>query len=297
MVKVAVYARVSTDDQAREGFSLIAQKERLEAYCEAQGWSILEFYVDEGFSGRNTRRPEYQRMIEERDRWDLILVLKMDRIHRNSKNFMIMMEDLERWGKKFVSMQESLDTSNAVGRFVVDIIQRIAQLESEQIGERTYMGMAQKAESGNGILGFEAPFGYSIADESLNPVENEIGVVERMFRMYLEGNTMVNIAWILNRENITTRKCNDWTIWSIRRILHNPVYAGFLRWDGILIPSDHFPALSVDDFNEVQRIISSRVRNPDHKGFIELPKTVLSSPMRMENEAIGVEEGPESGDA
>ncbi len=86
-------------------------------------------------------------MLEEKDRWDIMLVMKMDRIHRNSKNFMIMMESLEKWGKKFTSMNESLDTSNAVGRFVVDIIQRIAQLESEQIGERTYMGMRQKAES------------------------------------------------------------------------------------------------------------------------------------------------------
>ena len=89
---------------AREGFSLDAQKERLAAYCEAQGWDISDYYIDDGHSGRNTKRPEYQRMMSEKDRWDLILVMKMDRIHRNSKNFMTMMEDLEKWGKKFTSM-------------------------------------------------------------------------------------------------------------------------------------------------------------------------------------------------
>ena len=162
MVKVAIYTRVSTDDQAEEGYSLDAQKERLEAYCEAQGWDVVRTYVDDGYSGRTCKRPAYQRMMQERDEWDVILVLKMDRIHRNSKNFMMMMEDLEKWGKKFTSMQEELDTSSAMGRFVVDIIQRIAQLESEQIGERTYSGMAQKAQSG-GLLGFYPPFGYRVA--------------------------------------------------------------------------------------------------------------------------------------
>ena len=124
MLRVAIYTRVSTDDQAEEGYSLEAQMERLEAYCEAQGWEVAEKYVDDGFSGRSVKRPAYQRMMDERDRWDAILVMKMDRIHRNSKNFMVMMENLERWGKQLMSMQEELDTSSAMGRFVVDIIQR-----------------------------------------------------------------------------------------------------------------------------------------------------------------------------
>src|SRR5207253_573988 len=104
----------------------------------------------------------YEKMIVERDRWDAILVIKMERIHRNSRNFMEMMDNLGEWGKNFVSATESFDTSTAMGRFVMDIIQRIAQLESEQIGERVYMGMSQKARTGPGILGFTAPFGYDV---------------------------------------------------------------------------------------------------------------------------------------
>src|SRR3989304_10186007 len=99
-------------------------------------------------------------MMEERDLWDTILVIKMDRIHRNSRNFMEMMDDLRRWGKNFASATESLDTSTAMGRFVMDIIQRIAQLESEQIGERVDMGMGQKAKKGGGGLGAPPPYGY-----------------------------------------------------------------------------------------------------------------------------------------
>src|SRR5438445_10312285 len=94
-------------------------------------------------------------MMAERDQWDALLVIKMDRIHRNSRNFMEMMENLREWGKDFVSASESLDTSTAMGRFVMDIIQRIAQLESEQIGERVYMGVSQQANVGPGILGYQ----------------------------------------------------------------------------------------------------------------------------------------------
>ena len=129
MVRVAIYTRVSTEDQAKEGFSLGAQLERLEAYCLARGWAVASRYVDDGHSGRNIRRPAYQKMMAERDQWDALLVIKMDRIHRNARNFMEMMDDLGDWGKDFVSATESLDTSTAMGRFVMDIIQRIAQLE------------------------------------------------------------------------------------------------------------------------------------------------------------------------
>lgn len=277
MPKVAIYTRVSTEDQAKEGFSLAAQRQRLEAYCEAQGWEVADFYVDDGHSGRNTRRPAYQRMMEEREKWDIILVMKMDRIHRNSKNFMMMMENLEKWGKKFSSMNESLDTSNAVGRFVVDIIQRIAQLESEQIGERTYMGMRQKAESGKGILGFRVPFGYRLREGRLHVDETEAEVVRSIFERYLSGLTMEMIAWGLNRDGITTRTERGWTVWSISRILHNPVYAGYLRWEDVVNPSDHTPIIEVATFNRVQREISNRIKNRKHDGLSLLPENFSES--------------------
>ena len=272
MPRAAIYVRVSTEDQAREGFSLEAQKERLLAYCEAQGWEMAECFEDDGHSGRNTRRPAYRRMMEERDKWDIILVMKMDRIHRNSKNFMIMMEDLEKWGKKFTSMNESLDTSTAVGRFVVDIIQRIAQLESEQIGERTYMGMRQKAESGMGLTGFNIPYGYHFEKGRLVQSPEEAGIVRAAFDSYLQGRTMEWIAWDLNRSEVRTKMGGQWSKWSIGRMLHNPLYAGAVRWDGLLRPSDHEPVVSVEAFNLVQTKISARVRDPRCRSYVHLPE-------------------------
>ncbi len=173
MVRVALYSRVSTEDQAKGGFSPEAQLERMRSYCAARAWQVAREYVDNGFSARDLRRPAYQQMILDRESWDILLVERMDRIHRNSNNFMKMMEDLKAWGKEFASMQDSLDTSSAMGRFVMDIIQRVAQLESEMLAERVYMGMEQKARTVGGVLGFKIPYGYTYKEGLLllNPTE------------------------------------------------------------------------------------------------------------------------------
>ncbi|UCD91768.1 MAG: recombinase family protein, partial [Methanobacteriota archaeon] len=241
MKRAAVYARVSTEDQAKEGYSLDAQKDRLRAYCQAKGWEIASEYIDDGHSGRDTKRPAYQRMLEDKDDWDTILVIKMDRIHRNSKNFMEMMDDLKRWGKEFSSMQESLDTSTAMGRFVMDIIQRIAQLESEQIGERVYMGMKQKASTVGGPLGGYAPFGYDQQDGGLLNDETKAESVTMIFNEYLEGQTTQRIADVLNSKGVSTKKGKPWTKQTIAWILKNPVYCGYMEWDNVVRKGDHEP--------------------------------------------------------
>ncbi len=257
-VRVAIYTRVSTEDQAKEGFSLQAQRDRLEAFCKARDWEVADVYVDDGHSGRDVRRPAYQRMMAERDRWDTILVIKMDRIHRNSRHFMEMMENLGECEKDFVSATESLDTTTAMGRFVMDIIQRIAQLESEQIGERVYMGMSQKAKVGPGLLGFPAPLGYDLRKGRLYVNEGEAGIVREIFRMSLDGKTMEEIAKVLNARHLSTKMGREWAPIKIYRILHNPLYAGYLKWDGVLRKAEHDPLVSIGMFNEVQSTLRSR---------------------------------------
>ncbi len=260
--RVAIYTRVSTEDQAKEGFSLDAQRDRLEAYCKARDWTIARCYVDDGHSGRDARRPAYQRMMAEREGWDTLLVIKMDRIHRNSRNFMEMMELLQEWGKNFVSATESFDTSTAMGRFVMDIIQRIAQLESEQIGERVYMGMSQKARTGPGTLGSAVPFGYELRGGRLLPEPEEAKVVREMFEQCLAGEPTEEISSGLNRRGIPAKRGGRWTHARVLYILHNPLYAGFLRWDGIRRPADHAALVSRDVYNRAQAALQSRVIVP-----------------------------------
>jgi DNA invertase Pin-like site-specific DNA recombinase len=261
LVKVAIYLRVSTTEQAKEGYSLQAQLERLRSFCKAREWEVAKEYIDDGHSGRSIKRPAYKTMMEDKDEWDMILVVKMDRIHRNSKNFMEMMDNLRKWGKEFSSMQESLDTSTAMGRFVVDIIQRIAQLESEQIGERVYVGMKQKAATEGGILGFAHPYGYDYEDGKLivNPEEAE--VVKLIFRLYLDDHSSSDIAYELDNVGYKTKRNGCWSARTIGKILKNPVYCGYLRWEDEEYHNGHERIISVDDYNIVQEMIYKNTRN------------------------------------
>jgi len=265
-IRAAIYARVSTEDQAKEGFSLDAQLDKLRSYCIARDWEIGEEYIDDGYSGRYIkRRPAYKKMMLEMDKWDILLVIKMDRIHRNSKNFMLMMEDLKKNEKEFVSMTESLDTSTAMGRFVMDIIQRIAQLESEQIGERVYIGMEQKARTNGGVLGFNIPFGYDYQNGKFEINQEEAKTVRDIYSWYKEGKSMGEITKMLNSTKIATKKGGLWAKKTISTILKNPIYCGYLHWEDFVNKSDHEKIINKDDFNEIQTLIGQRKGSPAKK--------------------------------
>jgi site-specific DNA recombinase len=256
--RVALYTRVSTEDQAKEGFSLDAQIDRLRMFAAAQGWIVAAEYIDEGHSGRTTKRPMYKRMMAERDHWDTLLVMKMDRIHRNSRNFMAMMDLLTKEDKDFASVTESLDTSTAMGRFVMDIIQRIAQLESEQIGERVYVGMEQKAKTDGGSLGRPAPFGYEYGAESrFQVVVHEKPWIEGVFGRFQRNQGKQAIANWLNESGVQTRQGKQWTVWSITTILTNPAYAGALHWQDQLQLSSHEAIIPPPVFDQVQDMVRS----------------------------------------
>lgn len=277
VVRAAIYTRVSTEDQAKEGFSLDAQIEKLRAYCVARGWTVAGEYIDDGYSGRKARRPAYIRMMAERDKWDTLLVIKMDRIHRNSKNFMTMMEELGKEGKEFVSMMESLDTSTAMGRFVMDIIQRIAQLESEQIGERVYIGMEQKAKTNGGMLGFNIPYGYNYVNGNLVENETESPHVKKIFERYLAGQSMDKIADQLNQEGIPSKQNKKWGPHTIQVILRNPLYYGFIRWEKYLNKGDYPPLIDQNTFSAVQETIKKKKKIVRH--HLKKPKMPTSGQM------------------
>ncbi len=281
LTRVALYTRVSTEDQAKEGFSLDAQLGRLRLYAQAQDWQIAGEYVDEGHSGRTIRRPAYAKMMAEREQWDTLLVMKMDRIHRNSRNFMAMMDQLTKDDKGFASVTESLDTSTAMGRFVMDIIQRIAQLESEQIGERVYVGMDQKAKSAGGTLGKPAPFGYAYDVEgALQIVEGERPWVEGIYERFAAGDGKQRIADWLNAEGVQTRRNTFWTVWNITHILTNPTYAGALQWEDHVQLDAHAPIIAPKRFDAVQARI--RATSPKRRLYF---LTSVGEPKQMSTQA------------
>jgi len=276
-VRVALYLRVSTEEQAKEGYSLGAQRLTLEDYCEIHDLQIVKVYTDDGYSGTNTRRPAYREMLSEIDSWDSILVLKMDRIHRNTRNFIEMMDFLKKKGKSFISKQEKLDTDTAMGNFFMTLMQGIAQLESEQIGERTRDGMRQKAESlsesddEKRTMGFTPPFGYRIVDGKLDDDFDEQYVVDLIFQLYANDESMDSICYSLNRQGLLTRKGNPWNKYNLRNILHNPVYAGYMRWDGLLIKHDATPVVTPEQFNGIQEKMAKKVRDPSKRNVEFVP--------------------------
>lgn len=258
-MRAALYVRVSTEDQAREGYSLDAQTRRLEAYCRSRQWEVQNIYRDEGYSGRNIDRPEYIRMMSQSDDWDVLLVLKMDRIHRNSVNFAMMMDDLNSKGKDFNSMMEKFDTTSAMGRFVMDVIQRIAQLESEQIGERVKVGMTRKAISGTGAMGSGHPYGYEYTISGLTVIDDEAQIVREIYTKYSHGETMEDITMSLNSRYIPSKKGGKWNRQSVCNILHNPLYTGKIRWDGNIRDGDHIPIIDSELYDSINGNQENRI--------------------------------------
>jgi len=254
---VAVYTRVSTEEQAHEGFSLDNQLDKLRHYCKARDWNIIGEYVDGGYSGRNTRRPNYQEMLQDMDKWDAIVIIKMDRIHRNSINFNKMMVDLGKHHKQFVSMQESFDTSTAMGRFFMDMTQRIAQLESEMIGERVFTGQHQKAKDDtSGFMGHRVPFGYKWDSKNKKFIEvhQELDIVRNVFQMYEDGFSMREIGSKIGKSNTT-----------VKYYLHNCFYAGLERWCHLFKKANIEPIITVDQFNKCQQLMRDRCHS--HKNY------------------------------
>ena len=138
----ALYVRVSTQQQVDEGYSLVEQEDRLRAFCAAQDWSVGPVYADEGISGKTTDRPAYQAMLAAADAGDIgrILAIKLDRIARNTRDFLALVDQLGKADCDLVLLKESFDTGTPHGKFALTMLAAIAELEVSQIAERLQSG-------------------------------------------------------------------------------------------------------------------------------------------------------------
>ncbi|WP_434311348.1 recombinase family protein [Hominifimenecus sp. rT4P-3] len=196
--RAAIYIRVSTDAQREEGYSIDAQKEALTAYCISKQISQYEYYIDGGFTGSNLNRPEMQRMIDDavNGRLSHVIVYKLDRLSRSQKDTLYLIEDvLNPHQVAFVSLNESMDTGTPMGRLMLGILSAFAQLERENIRERTRMGMRERVRAGYWMGGGKIPFGYDYDESQGILVPNaDAKRVREMYRLYLEGYSPQNIA-------------------------------------------------------------------------------------------------------
>ena len=254
---VALYARVSTQEQALEGYSIHEQQARMESYCNAMGWKIYKTYVDAGFSGANTDRPALQRMIKDvrAKRVSKVLVYKLDRLSRAQKDTLQLIEDVFLAnGIDFVSMSENFDTSTPFGRAIVGILAVFAQLEREQIKERMIMGKDARAKQGLFNGGMHVPVGYKYNQDSGELETDEFGkmIVKLIFEKFNSGLSAYKIAKQLNDSGLIID--NKWSDERILRIIRNRVYIGQMPHKGQWHKGNHEPFFTEDYFNAVQRL-------------------------------------------
>lgn len=259
MKRAAIYIRVSTQEQAQEGYSVGEQKERLISYCKAQNWLIADIYVDGGYTGSNLNRPGMQKMMIETSKFDVVLVYKLDRLSRSQRDTLYLIEEVFLPNDvDFVSMQESFDTSSPFGKAMIGLLAVFAQLEREQIKERTKMGRIARAKEGLYRGGGNVPIGYDYVDGHLSINLYEAEQVQKIYEWYLSGLSLKAISERLQENGYTNRygSYNSWS--SVRNILENEVYIGRMRFGEVCIDNAHEAIITEEQFREAQLLRGKR---------------------------------------
>lgn len=255
--KVALYVRVSTTNQAEEGYSIQGQIDSLNKYCEALGWNVYKEYTDAGFSGGKIERPAMTELIQDAQhrRFDTILVYKLDRLSRSVRDTLYLVKDVfTKNNVHFVSLQENIDTSSAMGNLFLTLLSAIAEFEREQITERMTMGKVGRAKTGKAMAWRFTPFGYDYDKETgelvLDPAKAPI--IEMIYADYLKGYSIQKIADKLN--TLTYHgKDGKWFPHGVSHLIDNPVYYGMTRYNDKLFKGNHQPVITKKLYDKAQR--------------------------------------------
>lgn len=263
---VGIYARVSTQEQAQSGNSIPEQQERGTKYCEAMGWPVYDIYTDAGESGATTDRPALQRLIRDvkAHRIDRVLVYKLDRLSRSQKDTLVLIEDIFMAnGADFVSVQENLDTSTALGRATIGLLAVFAQLEREQIRERMQMGMIARQKSGLWRGHKNAPIGYDYIDGKLVINEFEAMQIRLAFDLYLQGLGGEAIAKEMRQKGYA-HKYGEWTMNRVYKAISNPIYIGKTQVKNVTYVGIHQPIVNFETFDAAQKMRLQRQKKWDN---------------------------------
>lgn len=274
---VALYVRVSTGYQVDKD-SLPFQKKELKAYCEHVlhiDKKRIEIFEDAGKSGKNTKRPAFERMMDKVKAGQVshVIVYKIDRISRNLVDFSLMYDDFKYNKVTFISLNEQFDTSSAIGEAILKIILVFAELERKLTSERVTDVMIGRAQSGlwNGA---RVPYGWDWDDEKKCPVHSktEAKYVKQMYSDYLNGGSSVSIAKRYNANKIPTKRGGEWTSKTIADVIRNPMNKGDYRYnyresargrkkpqeEVIYIKGIFEPLVSINDWEKANKLMDGR---------------------------------------
>ncbi len=276
MVKCFIYARVSTDEQASGQYSSIdSQIDICKHYIEIQkekDWRFIRAYTDPSFSGKDLERPGIQNLISDikSGKIDVVIVYKIERLVRSIKDFYSLWDLFEAYNVTFVSATQQFDTSNAMGKLMLNILLSFAQFERENTSEKTRDKMKQRARLGKWHGGW-LPFGYYYNKETkklfINKIESQ--AVKRVFNLFIDGRKPSEIANLLNARGvrtktrtITTKNGNTKNIGEnrinedfIKKIISHPLYKGYVKFDEEEFKGEHQAILSINMWEKANKLL------------------------------------------
>lgn len=233
--KLALYVRVSTDEQAREGLSLGEQEERLQAYCKALGWTNeTKVYVEDGYSAKSVDRPKLKQLLKDVAEGQIakVIVTKLDRMSRKLLDLLNLIELFQACNVSFVSISEAFDTNTPAGRLTLQVLGAVAEFERERNSERVFENMFHASKGGKWLT--QPPYGYDLVNKELVVNPDEAEIVRRVFRQYLlQGYSYLKIAKLLNEDGIEAKYDRGWSHRTVKLMLQNPAYKGTLVWNRV----------------------------------------------------------------
>ena len=250
----ALYVRVSTNAQYEEGYSIEAQTEKLKIWCKSRDYTNYEVYEDGGWSGSNLNRPAMERLLFDiyQGKIERVVVYKLDRLSRSQKDTLYLLEDVFLPNNvEFYSHNENIDTGTAFGRAITGVMSVFAQLERDNIRERTRMGMQERIKEGKWPGGGIIPFGYDY-DSNLDilvPNENANDVKD-IFRLYLEGYSMTQLSEMFPVANDS----------HIAHILGRVTYLGKIPYKGEIYNGLHEALIDQETWDRVQSARNRRTQ-------------------------------------
>lgn len=258
-----IYIRVSTREQAEEGYSISEQQERLIKYAEAMGWTVVRVFIDPGHSGATMDRPGLQEMIAAINDVDIVLVDKLDRLSRSLYDTLYMIQKV--FGDQdvsFVSRNEAFDTSTSFGRAMVGILAVFAELERERIKERMADGRNGRAKEGK--WHGQPPTGYDYDKQSgvLQINAYEAMQIREAFDLAAQRVPLLEIVKGFHEKGYRT-KTGTWRVESLRGILASRAYLGEVKHRGEWFPGLHTPLIDPELFDAVQVILAERSKAND----------------------------------
>lgn len=267
-----IYVRESTKMQAKDGYNLVEQERRCKAYIDLEGWQeSVKVLCEYGKSSKTLNRPELKKLIKDikLGKVKRLIIYKLDRLVRRLTGLHEILKLIDKYNVEFISVKEKIDTTNAMGRLMINLVVTFAEWEQDTISERTIEGLIGGANVGNYIKGGRVPYGYKrvksrqlvvvkgvekeVKKNTLQVVEKEIEIVRLMYQYAMRGYSALKITYIMNELDYIKQTNKIFSERVVRKILKNKIYCGIMEFRGHVYNIDIEKAVTFKEYQLVQK--------------------------------------------